>query len=74
MHVVTTVSDQYSNNVQAYDMLQQDANRMCLAKGEEIRNLGHCISDKEIVHTSDPPHLVKDIRNNFLMYDVEFRW
>lgn len=65
--VVCTVCDQYAANVNAIKRLKEESVRPC-ASDIDLFEVG----GQEIVAIYDPPHLLKGIRNNLILYDLLF--
>lgn len=70
--VVATICDQGSNNQAAINTLIKESRQESVRLGQEYKKLGSMIGDREIVPLYDVPHLIKGIRNNFLIKDIHF--
>ncbi|KAK9739155.1 Transposase protein [Popillia japonica] len=74
VNIVACVCDQANANAKAIRMLYDKTNRNFVLKGQENRNFGFVIDDKEVVPLYDAPHLLKGIRNNLYENDCRFKW
>lgn len=72
--VVASVSDQFSTNIAANNILRKQTADYCTKHNKENRHLGYLVGGEEIIYLYDVPHLLKGIRNNMLKADVEFKW
>ncbi|TGZ55055.1 Uncharacterized protein DBV15_12509 [Temnothorax longispinosus] len=68
--IVATICDQGSSNVAALNQFLSDSRSNCLKKGEQFDET-IILDNQKIIVLYDPPHLLKEIRNNFLEKDIE---
>ncbi|KPJ07793.1 Transposable element P transposase [Papilio machaon] len=72
LKIICTVCDQSAGNMSTIKSLHEDTVQEYVRRDEEFKSNGFEIDGVKIFTFFDPPHLLKGIRNNFLVKNIRF--